>query len=70
MLLDPKNLILPQNVTPLVSTAVDDKAAQAIGSVTAKLTTAELQSLNAQSTTEQKKSSEIAKAWLSSHNLG
>ncbi|MFZ2624701.1 MAG: ABC transporter substrate-binding protein [Propionibacterium sp.] len=67
---DPKGLILPQDVTPLVSAAVDDKAAQAISAVIAKLTTDELRGLNAQSTTQQKKSAEIAKSWLAAKGLG
>ncbi|MFT8395083.1 ABC transporter substrate-binding protein [Propionibacterium sp.] len=67
---DPKHLILPQNVTPLVTGSVDQEAAAAIDSVSAKLTTDQLRALNAQSTTKQQKSSDIAKAWLADHGLG
>ena len=66
---DPKSLILPQNVTPLVSSKVDAKAAAAIEAVNAKLSVADLQALNAQSVTEQKKSSDIAAAWLKEKGL-
>lgn len=69
VLADPKGLILPQDVTPLASAAVDDRAAQAIAEVTGKLSTDELRALNAQSTTQQKKSSEIARAWLDAKGL-
>lgn len=66
---DPKNLILPQSVTPLVTTKVDAAAASAIEAVNAKLTTAELQKLNAQSVAEQKRSADIASAWLKAQGL-
>ena len=66
---DPKGLILPQNVTPLVSAKVDAKAAAAIDAVNAKLSVADLQALNARSVTEQKKSAEIASAWLKEKGL-
>lgn len=66
---DPKHLILPQNVTPLVTAKVDAKAAAAIEAVNAKLSVAALQALNAQSVAEQKKSADIAKAWLAEQGL-
>ena len=66
---DPKNLILPQNVTPIVSTKVNDTAAAAIEKVNAALSVTELQGLNAQSVNEQKKSSDIASAWLKAKGL-
>lgn len=69
ILTDPKHLILPQNVTPVVSKKVDDKAAEAIGAVNAKLLVADLQALNAQSVDEQAKSSDIAAAWLKAKGL-
>ncbi len=68
-LTDPENLILPQNVIPLVSAAVDDAAAAAIDAVNAKLSATELQKLNARSVDEQKKSSEIASDWLKEQGL-
>jgi osmoprotectant transport system substrate-binding protein len=69
VLKDPKNLILPQNVVPLVSAKVDAKAADAITKVNAQLSADDLRKLNAQSVNEQKKSADIAKAWLSSKGL-
>lgn len=66
---DPKSLILPQNVVPLVSAKVDSKAADAITKVDAKLSADDLRQLNSQSVNEQKKSADIAKAWLSSKGL-
>lgn len=66
---DPKNLILPQQVVPVVSKKVDDKAAAAIDAVNAKLTPEVLQKLNAQSVSEKKKSKEIASGWLTEQGL-
>lgn len=69
VLKDPKNLILPQNVVPVVSTKVDDVAAEAINKVNAALTATELQKLNARSVDEKLASKEIAKAWLGEKGL-
>lgn len=66
---DPANLILPQNVTPVVSARVDARAAAAIEAVNARLSVADLQALNARSVTEQKKSADIAAAWLKEQGL-
>jgi osmoprotectant transport system substrate-binding protein len=66
---DPKNLILPQNVVPVVSSKVGSTAADAINKVSAALSADDLRTLNAQSVNEQKKSADIAKAWLSSKGL-
>ena len=69
ILQDPKHLILPQNITPVVSEKVDDKAAAAIDKVDAQLTVKDLQELNAQSVDKQAKSAEIASAWLKEKGL-
>jgi osmoprotectant transport system substrate-binding protein len=66
---DPKNLILPQNVVPVVSSKVDSAAADLINKVSAALSADDLRKLNAQSVTDQKKSADIAKAWLTSKGL-
>lgn len=66
---DPKDLILPQNVVPLVSDSLDDAASAAIGGVNEKLTSEELQGLNLRSTEEQLQSSEIAADWLAEQGL-
>jgi osmoprotectant transport system substrate-binding protein len=68
-LTDPKALILPQNVVPVVSAKVDEKAAAVIDKVSAALTTDELVGLNALSVNKQQSSSEIAKTWLTSKGL-
>lgn len=66
---DPQGLILPQNVTPLVSQKVDADAAAAIEAVNAKLSVAELQALNARSVDEQARSASIAQDWLAAQGL-
>ena len=66
---DPKSLVLPQNVVPVVSAKVDEKAAAVIDKVSAALTTDELVGLNALSVNKQQSSSEIAKTWLTSKGL-
>ena len=64
MLEDPNNLILPENVTPLVRKSLPVGATQAIDAVAARLTADELRTLNARSTKEQLESAVIASDWL------
>lgn len=66
---DPQNLILPQQVTPLVSAKVDEGAAAIIDAIQAELTSEELQQLNARSVDEQERSDVIAQDWLRSKGL-
>jgi osmoprotectant transport system substrate-binding protein len=66
---DPENLILPQNVVPVVSKKVDEKAADAIDSVNEKLTTDALIELNTKSTADKEKASTIAEDWLKAEGL-
>jgi len=68
-LTDPKNLILPQNVVPIVSARVDAAAADIIDRVSAKLDTAALVAMDARSVNEQASSAEIAKDWLTDQGL-
>lgn len=68
-LTDPKSLILPQNVVPIVSAKVDDKAAAAIDKVDAALSTDELMKLNALSDAKQQSAAVIAKDWLTTKGL-
>lgn len=68
-LADPKDLVLPQNVVPLVSEKVDAKAAAALAAVNNALSVEALRMLNAKSVSEQKKSAEIASAWLKEQGL-
>jgi osmoprotectant transport system substrate-binding protein len=66
---DPKNLILPQNVTPVVSSKVSAKAAADIDKVSKVLTTDELISLNTKSTADKEKAATIAKEFLTDKGL-
>ena len=68
-LTDPKNMILPQNVVPIVSAKVDAAAAAVIDKVSAALDTPGLIGLNAKSVNEQASSAAIAKAWLTEKGL-
>jgi len=69
VLKDPKNLIVPQNVTPVVSSKVDDKAAADIDKVSKVLTTDALIELNTKSTVDKEKASKIAKDFLTDEGL-
>ena len=69
ILSDPQMLILPQNVTPLVSASLPAIAATAINRVSALLTPDELRSLNQRSTGEKLSSKVIATDWLNSKKL-
>lgn len=66
---DPKSLILPQNVVPVVSSKIDVAAADAINKVSAQLSADDLRKLNAQSVNDQLKSAVIAKTWLLAKGL-
>ena len=66
---DPENLILPQNVVPIVSDKVDADAKAIIDAVDAVLTPSDLQKLNAKSQTDQESSGTIAKEYLTSKKL-
>lgn len=66
---DPQHLVLPQNVVPLVSAKVDDKAKQAIEAVDAKLSTEQLVELNRKSTEDKSSSEQLAKDWLKEQGL-
>ena len=69
VLSDPQMLILPQNVTPLVSASLPAIAATAINRVSALLTPDELRALNQRSTGEKLSSKIIATDWLTSKKL-
>lgn len=66
---DPENLILPQNVVPIVSDKVDARAAAVLNAISGKLTTEELVKLNARSVAEQAAATDIARDWLADQNL-
>ncbi len=69
VLSDPQMLILPQNVTPLVSASLPAIAVTAINRVSAQLTPDELRALNQRSTGEKLSSKVIATDWLTSKKL-
>lgn len=66
---DPENLILPQNVVPIVSDRVDEGAQDAIDRVNEVLTTEDLQMLNAKSTEDKETSAAIATEYLSDKGI-
>ncbi|PWH06193.1 glycine/betaine ABC transporter [Brachybacterium endophyticum] len=66
---DPKVMVLPENVVPIVSEKVDDKGAAAIKKVTDALTTEELIKLNTRSVDDKTDSKTIAKDWLEKKKL-
>ena len=69
VLREPQNLILPQNVVPLVSDSLNAKAVQAIDAVQAALTADELRTLNKHSTGKQLDSATIVKDRLTKQGL-
>ncbi len=68
-LADPEALILPQNVVPIASDAVDERAAGIINEVSAQLGVDDLISLNSRSVDEQLGSATIATEWLQEKGL-
>jgi osmoprotectant transport system substrate-binding protein len=68
-LTDPDGLFVADNVVPVASTKVDDKAADIINKVSAALTDDDLVELNSQSVNDQKSAEVIAKAWLDEKKL-
>lgn len=66
---DPENLILPNNVVPIVSDKVDESAAGVLDGVSEALTLDDLKALNAQSVNDQKGAEEIATGWLEEKGL-
>ncbi|WP_396598867.1 ABC transporter substrate-binding protein [Frigoribacterium sp. R86507] len=66
---DPENMILPQNVVPIVSDKVDSDAQDVIDSVDAVLSASDLQELNSKSQTDKESSATIAKDYLTEKGL-
>jgi len=66
---DPDGLFLPDNITPIVSSKVDQKAQDIINAVDAKLTQEQLLKLNDESVNQQMAAADIAKAWLTDQGL-
>jgi osmoprotectant transport system substrate-binding protein len=69
---DPKEMILPQNVVPLVRPDVkkNSKAVDAMNTVDKKLTTHDLAHLNKKVDVKHQKPRSVAKAWLKKKDLG
>lgn len=68
---DPKNMILAQQVLPIINTPrVPDSAAEVLNRVSAKLTTADLRTLNDRvSGTSKQEPAQAAAAWLNEHGF-
>ena len=66
---DPESMILPQNVVPVVSEKIDERAAEAIEGVIAELSADDLVELNRQSVVDQASSADIATGWLTEKGL-
>lgn len=68
---DPKNMILAQQVLPIINTSrVPDSAAEVLNRVSAKLTTADLRTLNDRvSGTSKQEPAQAAAAWLNEHGF-
>ncbi|GEP25481.1 ABC transporter substrate-binding protein [Cryobacterium levicorallinum] len=66
---DPDGLFFADNVVPLVSEKVTDKAASVLNKISAALSAEDLVSLNSESVNDQKSAEAIAAAWLEKANL-
>ena len=66
---DPDGLFFADNVVPVVSDKVDEKAADVLNKVSAALFAEDLVSLNSESVNEQKSAEDIAAAWLEQADL-
>lgn len=66
---DPRSLVLPQNVVPVISERVDGDAREAIDEVGSQLTQQELLRLNEHSQATQDSPAEVAQWWLDDQDL-
>ncbi|TDW31515.1 ABC transporter substrate-binding protein [Cryobacterium psychrophilum] len=66
---DPDGLFFADNVVPVISEKVTDKAASVLNKVSAALSADDLVSLNSESVNDQKSAEDIASAWLEKANL-
>lgn len=66
---DPDGLFFPDNVVPVVSKKVDDKAIGILNKISGALSEADLVELNSESKNDQKQADAIATAWLKEKNL-
>lgn len=71
VLKDDKNLILPQNVVPVIrKDALNETVRQALNDISARLTTATLQKLNRKVGVEKTSPSVVAAQWVETQGLG
>jgi osmoprotectant transport system substrate-binding protein len=68
-LADPDGLFVADNVVPIASSKVDDKAAAVINKVSAALSASDLVDLNSQSVNDKKSATDLAKAWLADNKI-
>ncbi|PPI54160.1 ABC transporter substrate-binding protein [Rathayibacter toxicus] len=68
-LADPDGLFVADNIVPIVSKKVNEKAAKTLNSISSKLRVDDLISLNSESVNEQKSAASIATAWLASAGI-
>ena len=61
---DPDGLFLASHVVPLIRTEIKSEVESIINAVSAKLTAADLVSMNVQSTVDQMSAADIAREWL------
>ncbi len=66
---DPDGLFFADNVVPLVSEKINDKAASVLNKVSAALSASDLVDLNSESVNDQKSASDIAAGWLETAGL-
>ncbi|HLR27311.1 MAG TPA: ABC transporter substrate-binding protein [Ruania sp.] len=66
---DPENMILAQNVLPLVNADLAEELADVLNPISAKLTTQELIQMNDASVNDKKDAAAIAEKWLSDQGL-
>ncbi|WP_415479803.1 ABC transporter substrate-binding protein [Bifidobacterium sp.] len=67
---DPKQMILPQRVVPLIAkSAESDKVSATLNEVQGKLTTKSLMTMNGESVNDRQSASAIAKKWLQEQKL-
>jgi osmoprotectant transport system substrate-binding protein len=66
---DPDHLFFPDNIVPVVSKKVDDKAVGILNKISGALSEADLVELNSQSANDHKQPEAIASDWLKEKNL-
>lgn len=71
VLKDNKNLVLPQNIVPIIrKNVLTDKVRDALNDISARLTTATLQQLNRKVSVNKRSPSVVASLWVEAQGLG